>query len=43
MPKAQIMFSMSETLIIVVVFFKLIDPVLSIKKPIAIPMALTPP
>ena len=43
MPKAQIKFSMRETRIIVVVFFKLIDPVFSIRKPIAIPMALTPP
>ena len=43
MQMAHTMFSMSETRSIVFVFFRLIEPVLSIRKPIAIPIALTPP
>ena len=43
MQMAHTMFSMSETRSMVFVFFRLIEPVLSIRNPMAIPIALTPP
>ena len=43
MQMAHTMFSMRETRSIVFVFLRLIEPVLSMRNPMAIPIALTPP